>query len=101
VRQTVIDYLNDFGDCWERRAAWRGTYRVSDRGDKLTGVIDAGGGAANITLAGARATRDAGMFRKSQAFVPRYQEFESNSLQRRVNKLSVPVRQAKLTRSCR
>jgi hypothetical protein len=31
-----------------------------------------------------------GMLRKSTAFVPRYQKFESISLQQRVNKLSVP-----------
>ena len=30
-----------------------------------------------------------GMLRKSTAFVPRYQKFESISLQQRVNKLSV------------
>ena len=23
VRRIVIDYLYDFGDCWERRVAWR------------------------------------------------------------------------------
>src|SRR5215475_14327289 len=33
-----------------------------------------------------------GMLRKSTAFVPRYQKFESISLQRRVGKLSVPER---------
>ena len=32
---------------------------------------------------------------------PRNRWFESISLQQRVNKLSVPVRQAKLTRFCR
>ena len=32
-----------------------------------------------------------GMFRKSRAFLPRYQKFESISLQRRVRKLSVPL----------
>ena len=32
-----------------------------------------------------------GMLRKSTAFVPRYQKFESTSLQQRVNKLSVPL----------
>ena len=31
-----------------------------------------------------------GLLRKSTAFVPRYQKFESISLQRRVYKLSVP-----------
>src|SRR5215813_3401364 len=34
-----------------------------------------------------------GMLRKSTAFVPRYQEFESISLQRRVCELSVPERE--------
>ena len=33
-----------------------------------------------------------GMLRKSTAFVPRYQKFESSPLQQRVHKLSVPVR---------
>ena len=33
-----------------------------------------------------------GMLRKSTAFVPRYQKFESISLQRRVSELSVPER---------
>jgi hypothetical protein len=32
-----------------------------------------------------------GMLRKSTAFVPRYQKFESISLQRRVSELSVPL----------
>jgi hypothetical protein len=40
--------------------------------------------AAKITLPGASATRDARMFRNSRAFVPRYQKFESISLQQRV-----------------
>jgi hypothetical protein len=60
------------------------TYRVSDRSSKLTGVnvmTTAAQAAANITLAGARAPAMHGMFRKSRAFVPRYQKFESISLQ--------------------
>ena len=40
--------------------------------------------AAKITLPGASATRDARMFRNSRAFVPRYQKFESISLQQTV-----------------
>ena len=38
---------------------------------------------------------------KTRFIAPAYGKFESSSLLRRVNKLSVPVRQVKLTRSCR
>jgi hypothetical protein len=42
-----------------------------------------------------------GMLRKSTAFVPRYQKFESISLQRRVGELLVPERRSPKTASGR
>ena len=47
--------------------------------------------AANIALSGARATRDARDASEFGALMPRYEKFESLSLQRSVNKLSVPL----------